>query len=155
MRDTCLSAIFAPFLLQVHNTCQGRPGILLSSAPKAAVVEVGGTCTSPACHPHSQGPGQRAPVAPPDTRQRKTGRQTFPREGTRCHAGSITIPISYRRSGPTPAALLAATWALPLTTSVEWGQVLKFWNNRQLTLSLPILVITYFDKQGQIWPKGS
>jgi len=45
---------------------------------------------------------------------------------------------------------LAAAWARPLAANAGWESVLQFHNDRQLTLSLPILVISYSDKQGQI-----
>lgn len=44
---TCVSPACPPFLPQVHDTYQSPPRVLLSSAPKTAVVELRGTHTSP------------------------------------------------------------------------------------------------------------
>lgn len=87
MCDTCLSSISASFLFQIHNIYQGPPGILLSSAPKGAVVEIGGTYTSPSCHLH---------VTPTTDGWNNSGPLQTPGEGTpggRCweHAA---IPVT-------------------------------------------------------------
>lgn len=87
--DTCMSSISTSFFLQVHNTYQGPPGILLSSAPKTA-AEVGGACMSPACHPHNRGQEQHTPTVSPDTWWGSTVRQML---GTCCQSdGSTTQP---------------------------------------------------------------
>lgn len=152
MCDTCLFSISASFLLRYTILTKAHLAIL-SSAPKKAMVEAGGTYTSPACHPHVRGLEQPMPMASPDTWWRNTMRQML---GTCCHPDGSTTPAFYCWSSPrsqTLAALLAGTWEWLLTASTGWKQVFKFYNNKQLTLSLLILIFFYPDKQGQVWPK--
>lgn len=108
---------FAPFLLQVPNTYEGPPGILINSVTKAAVVEVRGTCA----YPHNWGLGW-------DTWWRKTWRQMSHKKRRCCRPSGSTTPISHRQSSPQSrplAALLAVTGALLLTASADGN---RYWN---------------------------
>lgn len=145
MCDTCLSSISASFLLQVHSTYQG---ILPSSAPKTAVVEIGGTHMSPACHPQTKGRNNTCPQPP-----------QIHGEGAswgRCWEHAAILMAAPAQPSSAGAALDSRHqllfWQAPghgCSLPPQDG-IFKFYNDKQLTLSLLILIISYSDKQGQV-----
>lgn len=153
----CMTPVCPPPLPQLHTTYQGPPGPSLSSALKAAVVEDGWTCMSPAHHPHNWELGQRVPVALPGMQQRKTGRQRSHREGTCC------IPAAAPLQPPATGVALGHGHQLLLRQPPGHCRLLpardgnRYWDfvttgTHPVTSHLSNLLS---DKQGQIWPKSS